>query len=295
MNAIRAANLNADNKLDITEYGSDGGLSPVFEITHDGEKLKLMVAYPLLGNKKNKIDPSKRPDPVTGQTDNAMGKAGNWVLYEFKNSKGTGTGHNTKIYVMAAQIELFESYLLIAQEVLITGITWRNQGNSYFSGFTCYGPPNVCCFQASKTIVEQFGVTTNAAKANVITLATLLSESDYNNLKFAGNFEQGRSYLESTIKPNKEGGQPVLVGVHYSNDYPSDNHNNATYHFIVIVGKGYDKVTRKHYFRFYDVGERDNSKAKSKENRLYVNEAEKSFTGSIGSKSYTITEIRKNF
>ena len=151
------------------------------------------------------------------------------------------------------------------------------------------------CFQASKTIVEQFGVTTNAAKANVITLATLLSESDYNNLKFAGNFEQGRSYLESTIKPNKEGGQPVLVGVHYSNDYPSDNHNNATYHFIVIVGKGYDKVTRKHYFRFYDVGERDDSKAKSKENRLYVNEAEKSFTGSIGSKSYTITEIRKNF
>lgn len=96
MNAIRAANLNAENKLDITEYGSDGGLSPVFEINHDGEKLKLMVAYPLLGNKKNKIDPSKRPEPTTGQTDNAMGKAGQWVLYEFENSKGTGTGHTPR-------------------------------------------------------------------------------------------------------------------------------------------------------------------------------------------------------
>lgn len=94
--------MNAENKLDITEYGSDGGLSPVFEINHDGEKLKLMVAYPLLGNKKNKIDPSKRPEPKTGQTDNAIGKAGSWVLYEFENSKGTGTGHKTKIYVMAA-------------------------------------------------------------------------------------------------------------------------------------------------------------------------------------------------
>ena len=58
-----------------------------FEINHDGEKLKLMVAYPLLGNKKNKIDPSQRLEPVTGQTDNAMGKAGKWVFYEFENSK----------------------------------------------------------------------------------------------------------------------------------------------------------------------------------------------------------------
>ena len=153
VNAIRATNLNADNKLDITEYGVKSGLSPMFEINHDGEKLKLMVLYPS-GVNKNKIDPSRRPTPSTGQEDNAMGKAGTWVIYEFQNEKGKGTGHNIKIYVMETQIDLFESYLLIAQEVLITGINWRSQADDYFDKepFTCYGPPNQCCYQVQKRL-----------------------------------------------------------------------------------------------------------------------------------------------
>lgn len=91
---------------------------------------------------------------ATGQMDNEMGEAGSWVVHEFQNKKGIGTGHNTKIYVMAALMDLFESYLLIAQEVLITVINWRSQIDTYFSGYTCYGPPNECCYQASKTILE---------------------------------------------------------------------------------------------------------------------------------------------
>ncbi len=295
VNAIRAANLNAENKLDITEYGSDGGLSPVFEINHDGEKLKLMVGYPLLGNKKNKIDPSKRPEPVTGQTDNAMGKAGKWVLYEFENSKGTGTGHNTKIYVMAAQMELFESYLLIAQEVLITGINWRSQVDTYFSSFTCYSPTNQCCYQASKTIIEQFGVTTDRSKA--IDVATLASETDYNTVIPTGSFETGLAYLEASIKANNKGGKPVLIGVHYNTGKEPYNHNKATYHYVVVVGKGYDRQERKHYYRYYEVGFKvdEKQKALSNENKLYVDPVSRKLTGTgARNKYYQVTEIRKN-
>lgn len=294
--AIRAANLNADNKLDITEYGSDGGLSPVFEIYHDGEKLKLMIVYPLLGNKKNKIDPFKRPEPVTGQTDNAMGEAGHWVLYEFENKKGSGTGHNIKIYVMASQMELFESYLLIAQEVLITGINWRSQTDSYFNNkaFTCYGPPNICCFQASKTIIEQFGITTDLTQQ--INMAELANPStDYNSLKISDSFEEGLNYLKSTIKPNKLGGKPVVVGVHYQRNKKPYNHNKATYHFIVIVGKGYDRNLRKYYFRYYDVGKPSLDEGTNAGNKLYIDETQKKITAIDGKRTYTLTEVRKNY
>src|SRR5690606_10224838 len=218
VNAIRAANLNANNKLDITGYGVKGGLSPVFEINHDGKKLKLMVLYPS-GVNKNKIDPSRRPTPSIGQEDNAMGKAGTWVIYEFPNEKGKGTGHNIKIYVMEAQIDLFESYLLIAQEVLITGINWRNQSHVYFKGKPCYNSSmgNACCMQASLTIIEQFGVTTDRSQRTNI--AEFISpETDYVSLRSTSNFESQIEYLNSTIKPNNQGGKPVLVGVHYKRD-----------------------------------------------------------------------------
>lgn len=220
-----------------------------------------------------------------------MGKAGQWVLYEFENSKGTGTGHNTKIYVMAAQVELFESYLLIAQEVLITGINWRKQSDSYFSTFSCYGPPNQCCYQASKTIVEQFGVTTDRTHSIDITVLANPS-TDYNTLSATGNFETGLEYLKTTIKANKQGGQPVVIGVHYTKNTAPFNANKATYHFVVVVGKGYDREKRKHYFRFYDVGKPNGTNPSFK---LYVDEEKKEIVGYSEDRLYTVTEVRQNY
>lgn len=83
-----------------------------------------------------------------------MGKANEWQTYELINIDGNGFVNNTKIYTLVSQEELFESYLLISQEVLITGIIWRNQGDTYFSGYTCYSPSNQCCFQASKLLLN---------------------------------------------------------------------------------------------------------------------------------------------
>ena len=293
LHAIRAANLNADTKLDITKYGSEGGLSPVFEINHDEEKLRLMVAYPLLGNKKNKIDPSRRPEPVAGQTDNAVGKAGSWVIYEFQNEKGKAGGHNTKVYVKATQMELFESYLLIAQEVLVEGITWRSQFDSYFKGRTCY-PSKACCMQASLEIIKQFNVTTSSVhRTNIATLVA--PETDYNTLIPTAEFEAQVEYIDSSIKPNKQGGKPILVGVHYNKGKkPYNVSNPATYHFVVIVGRGYDKEKRKHYYRFYEVGTSDKILATGESNKLYIDNSSRFIRGAYEGKTYTITEVRKN-
>ena len=290
--SIRLANLSSSDLLDITEFGSKGGLSPIFEVDYSGQKLKLMIAYSLLGDKKNKIHPGVRPSPTTGE-DIPMAKRGEYQIYEFQNGNGTGTSHNTKIYSLTSQSELFESYLLIEQEVLINGIIWRSQADSYFSDYTCFSPKNECCYQASKTILEQFSVTTDWS--NRIDVAVLPNSKDYNTLA-ATNFEAGLEYLKSTIRSNSKGGKPVVVGVHYPHDYASANGNKATYHFVVIVGKGYDRALRKYYYRYYEVGTSDLSIAKSERNRLYVDESLKKLSG-IGGRdiNYVVTEIRKNY
>jgi hypothetical protein len=297
VNAIRAANLNVVAELNITKYGIDGGSSPVFEIDHDGKKLKLMVFYPS-GISENIIDPSKRPSQSSVDHQSAMGDAGSYVIFEFQNKTVDDSGHNMYMYVLEDQIELFESYLLIAEEVLLTGINWRNQGDQYFNNdnYPCYNSPNgnVCCMQASLTVLEQFGVTTNVNEhTNIAEFVN--PDIDYSSLKSTSNFESQLEYLHSTIKSNKEGGQPVLVGVHYNRGTePYNESNPATYHFIVLVGKGYDKEIRKYYFRFYDVGEADDEVALSDKNRLYVDENLRMIKGSIDGKNYTITEVRQN-
>lgn len=98
-------------------------------------------------------------------------------------------------------------------------------------------------------------------------------ETDYVSLRSTSNFESQIEYLNSTVKPNNQGGKPVLVGEHYKRDKkPYNESNPATYHFIVIVGKGYDRSARKYYYRFYDVGEPDDSKAMNENDKLFIEE-----------------------
>ncbi|MEQ9378785.1 MAG: hypothetical protein RIG68_26590 [Imperialibacter sp.] len=296
MKAIRTANLNSVSNLEITQYGSQGGISPVFEIDHNGEKLKLMIGFPLLSNRKNEINPAKQPYFIAGGGDNRLGKSGTYQVFEFENSKGNSSAHNMKIYFLVDQEQLLESYLLIEREILIEGISWRNQSDSYFKERSCYNTSmgNACCMQASLTIVQQFGVTTDVSRRTNI--AEFVSpETDYVSLRPTANFEAQVEYLNLAIKPNKQGGKPVLVGVHYNkNKKPYNGSNPATYHFIVIVGKGYDKSARKHYFRFYDVGEPDDEKATSSNNKLFIEKNQRMLRGEFDGKTYTVTEVREN-
>ncbi len=295
--AIRTAKLNGFDNLDITKYGSKGGVSPIFEIDHEGQKLKLMISYPSLADKKNEIGLHDRPALATVSGNIEMAREGEYQIYEFHNNKGTGSVHNTRIFVLTSQRDLFESYLLIEQEVLITGINWRSQVDSYFENEDCYDTDdgNVCCRKACDVIIEQFGVKTNRGHSKDIAVLTS-PDTDYNSLSVTNDFESGLEYLKSTIKPNQQGGKPVLVGVHYNRGKKPFNTNKATYHFIVIVGKGYDRQAGKHYFRFYDVNTSNRSEATSENNKLYIEETQRLIRGASGNgRSYTITEVRQNF
>ena len=295
---MRTANLNGDSQVDLTAFGRDGGLSPVFKVKHEGQKLKLMVVKPLLSKEMtNKVDPTIRPKPVIGTVDNALDKAYKWQKYGFVNTTGKGSFHNTNLYVSTAQTELFESYMFlqqeVLQEVLLSGIQWKSQFDNYFSSYTCFSPKNQCCYQAVKTIIEQFGVTTDRSKS--MDVAELTTPTNYKTVKATSDFEKGLEYLKSTIKPNEQGGKPVVVGVHYEKEGKSYNTNNATRHFVVIVGKGYNKILGKEYYRFYEVGFSDLGKAIDQENKLYVEPSQRKIIGQSNGKTYTVTEIRKNY
>ena len=81
----------------------------------------------------------------------------------------------------------------------------------------------------------------------------------------------------------------------HKNCISSFNSNKATYHFIVIVGKGYDRNARKHYFRYYDVNTLNRSDATNESNKLYIEKAQRLIQGARGNeRTYTITEVRKN-
>ena len=246
----------------------------------------------------NKVNTTLQPSFTVGTVDNAIGKAYKWQKYEILNATGKGSSHNTAVSVPIAQAGLFESYMLFPKEfseVLISGISWRSQFNNYFSSYTCFSPKNQCCYQAAKSIVEQFGMTTD--RSHSIDVAKLASPKDYKTVVATPKFEKGLTYLEATVKSNKEGGKPVVVGVHYDKNRTPYNINKATRHFVVIVGKGYDKDSRRKYFIFYEVGVRDTDilSAKSPDNKLYVDESQRRIVGQKGEKTYTVTEVRENF
>jgi hypothetical protein len=88
----------------------------------------------------------------------------------------------------------------------------------------------------------------------------------------------------------------LLIGVHYPKDKLPRYSNTCapTYHFMVIVGRGYDETLKKEYYRFYDVGRTLLEDGANVLNRLYVDEVNKKIAGTYRDKTYTITEVRPN-
>ncbi len=157
---------------------------------------------------------------------------------------------------------------------------------------TKYCRSNNCCYQASLAIIEKFNVTTDRTQS--IDIATLISDTEWSlqsdlqsNLSL---FELSISYIDKSLKA----GKPIVIGVHYNNNYPKTyNTNKATFHFMVIIGKIYknDKV----YYRFYDPGRTNELNGKSENNLLKIDNKQNLIYGDYRSKTYTVTEVRKNF
>lgn len=105
-------------------------------------------------------------------------------------------------------------------------------------------------------------------------------------------FKDGLEYLDDQL----EQGYPVIVGVDhtYGNTY---NNDKSTDHFVVIVGRKYDKQG-KLYYLFYEVGVGDEERGASDgdANRLYLesNALRSKTSHRRDKKKYFVTQIRKN-
>jgi len=80
----------------------------------------------------------------------------------------------------------------------------------------------------------------------------------------------------------------------------SGNTPKITNHYVIITGKLYDKVKKRYYYSFYEVGTSDPIKGKSSSNRLYIDdnnnliEGKTAYVTVYSGNYYIITEVRKN-
>lgn len=147
--------------------------------------------------------------------------------------------------------------------------------------------PSEACYRASKMILGYAGVD-GGGRENLFQVAT--ETTDNTAILPTKQAQEGTEYLDAQL----EKGNLVLVGVDHTLGKANKNGDNTTDHFVVIDGRFYDQEKQLNYYRFNEVGTRDESKAKSQNNRLYLNK-----DGLITGKDHkgrqlTISQIRRN-
>ena len=174
-------------------------------------------------------------------------------------------------------------------------ITWVSQEDKdYFEDETCW--PNKCCNRASNKILELAGTSTDRTQQ----IQVVASDDNCEELTgIKDKFDEMKSIIDKSLFTHK---LPIMVGVNhpYSGLYRcSGNTPKSTNHYIVIVGKGFDKIKNQFYYYFYEVGTDDEKKGKNKNNRLYINGKKNMLIGKPSSKIdneyYRVTEVRKNY
>ena len=100
--------------------------------------------------------------------------------------------------------------------------------------------------------------------------------------------KEGVKYIDKEL----EKGNPIIVGTHYK--FGSNINEGTTDHFVVIVGRGYEKGNL--YYRFYDVGTHFSSKGQHQDNKLFIQD-DFSLKGTPKHNllhKYIVSQIRKN-
>jgi len=117
-------------------------------------------------------------------------------------------------------------------------------------------------------------------------------------------FEQAVQIIDISLKEHK---LPIMIGVqhpykvkdkwYYKCGSPSNN-PRATNHFIVIVGKGYDKTKKMWFYYFYEVVAGNVADGASKENKLWIDTNQHLIMGNVSiykkENYYIVTDVRKN-
>jgi hypothetical protein len=171
-------------------------------------------------------------------------------------------------------------------------------------------PDDVGCHKACKKMVTNHGVTpryiipkTDKSR-NVAKWTEEEEGKSLSPVQFSGNDNFGlpqSDYLRDLIDTELEQGKPVIVGVnripHHAPGSRVDvnkNANDATHHFVVIVGRSYDNKTGAISYHFFDPGPGNVKSGTSETNRLYVTPDFISGGRQGSGQFYVVTEIRSN-
>jgi len=66
-----------------------------------------------------------------------------------------------------------------------------------------------------------------------------------------------------------------------------------TFHYVVVVGKGFDNEKKRGYYRFYEVGTRNKGNGIHDNNRLYIYDDKLMGTQGYSNKEYMMSEVRQ--
>lgn len=72
------------------------------------------------------------------------------------------------------------------------------------------------------------------------------------------------------------------------------NSVEPTFHYVVVVGKGYDTKQQREYYRYFEVGTSVQSNGTHKQNRFYIYDDKLLGSQGFSSKEYIVTEVRQH-
>jgi hypothetical protein len=215
------------------------------------------------------------------------------------------------IVIKRAELAILMRYLYTEkqtnEETILEDIIGVHQYDAVlFGNESCWSKE--CCYKASHKILEYSGVSTNRYYQIVIAES---SNTDCSGL--TGKITEFKEAIRIIDKSLKEHKLPIMVGVQHPTpikdkdgliigweDKCSSNTPGITNHYIVVTGKGYDKIRQQYYYLFYEVGTSDPDKGKSANNKLYISdnnsliEGRTAYITDYSGNYYTVTEIRKN-
>jgi hypothetical protein len=179
-----------------------------------------------------------------------------------------------------------------------------------FGNETCWNQE--CCNKAARRIVSNAGTTVDERIIISQTSRSCEDEKetrihyDDSGLSFNNDkFDEAVLVIDISLKEHK---LPIMVGVQHpykdkdNNWYykcgSQSNNPRATNHFIVIVGKGYDKAKKMDFYYFYEVGISNKTKGTSRNNKFWVDTKQHVIKGDVSTQDkkdyYIVTDVRKN-
>lgn len=152
------------------------------------------------------------------------------------------------------------------------------------------------CYLNSTEIVANHGYGGNKNKSSRKHVFKLLEEVDGELYYYGDDIADNYQNAINCINRHLDNGRVIIVGVNHS---PNQLINeNATDHFIVISGRGFDPILRKHYHTYYEVGSAKPTGYNPVQNRLIYDPENLEFYDPISFRRdkarYDVTQVRPN-